>query len=455
MGNNASIIQEFYKVRELWETIDRDDTWRLAIWSVEYADVDVVHKFMDIEQSPIGVFDDYFFRFDTRHEGDTKVYIQKLYDEFVAWFTPLADESIDILKALETDGYLTESFVPKENTEAKIEDLWNELLRFKSCLKEEITVEHFCLYFTYDIYGISFMSDFFNQVILTVPQGLRLVTMDMAQDSKIGVPGKKEKEDLYRVLHPELDMINAVKNDMYREVTANSTKDDKGRLEKQIMDTMESTSKNDKELTAKQVAILLSISNEIGTIDTLTTSYLVATQASYQVNNLKASEEYINKALELSKQMMEEDADEGYGVWRSCMLYKAAILHGKKQKKEAISIYEELNEKALEQLDIYYLMETYRLMGHLEYELSNHSQSLEYMLLALAAGAYLEEDMRLQSTYLHAAYMAHYLCKKLKSQKSVSDLEDQLKIWIGDNWSEILKESHAETAEFKMKKTWF
>ncbi|SHL55980.1 hypothetical protein [Myroides odoratimimus] len=455
INKNASIIQEFYKVRDVWSEIDKNESWRLAIWRVEYADVEIVHNFMEVEQSPIGVFEDLFFKFNIRHQGDHKEYIQELYNEFVSWFIRPSESKYDLIEALDKSKLLKQQFIVKENNTATIEDLWSELIRFKETFVDHADVKNFCIYFPYDIYSISNMSSFFNKIILTVPKGIRLVTMDMAQNSKIEISTSAKDREIYQILHPSLDMLNAVKNDMYKGATSNSTVDIEGRFQKQIIDTMESTTQKDKSLTSKEIKKLLSISDEIGTLNASTSGYLIASQASYQVQNVKESELYITKALDLSKQAMDNNESFGYPIWKSCMLLKAALLHGKKEKKQAIEVYQELNQIALDRGDIYYLMESYRMIGHLEYELSNQNTALDYMLLSLASGAYLEPELRVQSTYIHAAHMAHYLCKKIKDKESVAILESQLQEWLGENWQEILAYSHAQTSELKMKKTLF
>lgn len=69
MGASSSVIQEYYKAVDYWADIAGKTDWRLAIWIVKETDMDLVDKFMEIERSPIGQFDDIFFRFDTPYRG--------------------------------------------------------------------------------------------------------------------------------------------------------------------------------------------------------------------------------------------------------------------------------------------------------------------------------------------------------------------------------------------------
>ena len=65
MSTSPSIGQEFYKVREAWSAADQDKNWKLAIWLVQYADVDIIDKFLEIKLTAIGRFKEIFFPFDT------------------------------------------------------------------------------------------------------------------------------------------------------------------------------------------------------------------------------------------------------------------------------------------------------------------------------------------------------------------------------------------------------
>ncbi len=74
----SSIAQEYYKLRDLWRTAEQNKNWKLAIWVAQYADVEIIDKFMQIEQSPVGESDDIFFRFETEYK-ETGYYLKNNY----------------------------------------------------------------------------------------------------------------------------------------------------------------------------------------------------------------------------------------------------------------------------------------------------------------------------------------------------------------------------------------
>ena len=113
MGASASVIQEYYKAVDYWAEIEVRKDWKLAIWVVEATDVDLIDRFFEIERSPVGQFDDIFFRFDSIYEGDDEKFTEQLWKEYVSWFTEEIDEKYDVLKALKQDGLLTGEYFPR------------------------------------------------------------------------------------------------------------------------------------------------------------------------------------------------------------------------------------------------------------------------------------------------------------------------------------------------------
>ena len=96
MGASASVIQEYYKAVDYWADIAGKKDWKLAIWIVGRNDVDLVDKFLEIERSPVGQFDDIFFRFDTPYRGDDDEYAAQLWQEYAGWFDEQAEEKDDM-----------------------------------------------------------------------------------------------------------------------------------------------------------------------------------------------------------------------------------------------------------------------------------------------------------------------------------------------------------------------
>ena len=76
MGASASVIQEYYKAVDYWADIVGNRDWKLSVWIVGQNDVDLVDRFLEIERSPVGQFDDIFFRFDTPYRGDDEEYTE-------------------------------------------------------------------------------------------------------------------------------------------------------------------------------------------------------------------------------------------------------------------------------------------------------------------------------------------------------------------------------------------
>jgi hypothetical protein len=70
----------------------------------------------------------------------------------------------------------------------------------------------------------------------------------------------------------------------------------------------------------------------------------------------------------------------------------------------------------------------------------------------LVAGSYLDKEVIRQSTFLHAAYLAVFIGKKIKEPEEVAILESQLQDWIGEDWKDLLEEGEMEHTTTKMKK---
>lgn len=114
MGASASVIQEYYKAVDYWADIVGNKDWKLSVWIVGQNDVDLVDRFLEIERSPVGQFDDIFFRFDTPYRGDDEEYTEQLWQEYAGWFSEKVEEKYDILRALRHDGLLKEGMRMKK-----------------------------------------------------------------------------------------------------------------------------------------------------------------------------------------------------------------------------------------------------------------------------------------------------------------------------------------------------
>lgn len=433
----ASIAQEYNKLHEEWRKIETLSSWKMAVWVADYPDVDIIAKFMDIEQSPIGKSDDLFFRFDSTYKGDSAIFEEELWSEFISWFTPSSHSEMDMHQALYENHFLTELFVPKVELPHTAENLWSELLRFKQSIKGITLDTHFCLYFPIVTYSKYNISDWLERIIDNVPDGLRLVTLDLAADRKIRV----QESDVCVYLHPKLNMAEAINNEMRKGGDDNDTIDIDARFRKQIISVMDSTTQRVNNKTPEEVNKLLSITEEIGTTSSLISGLLIAAQAHYAIQDTRKSAIYVDKALDKASEAMNNNDPSGYPVWKSCMLLKGAVLYGNREYSQALLVYEELASKASEQADAYYLMEARRLSGHLYHEKGEKQTAFEYMLLALASGAYLDIDVRRQSTFLHAAHMALSLCASVRPSSDMKILQGQLEEWLGNDWENVLQDA--------------
>ncbi|PIF45384.1 hypothetical protein CLU96_2388 [Chryseobacterium sp. 52] len=453
MMDTSSIAQEYYKLKDLWSAAEKKPSWKLAVWVAQYADVEIIDKFMQIEQSPVGESDDIFFRFETEYKGDRPLFEEQLWNEFLTWFTPHPEKGKDLHRALWENKMIKEPFAPDNQLPANADSLFSELERLKSSITDQSDHFYFCLYFPLAVQNKQNIAHWFQQVIETVPDDLRLVTMDLAEERRIELQGKKNSEPLYHYLYPKLKMAEAIKNEMYKASDSYNTVDPDARFRKQVIVVMDSTTKKIQNRTNTEVKRLLDITKEIGTVSSKIAGLLVASQAYFAIQNTKKSEEYTDKALEESSKAMEDDDATGYPVWKSCMLLKAALLYGNKKRDAALLMYQDLSEKASKRQDVYYMMEANRLIAHIYYEKNDLQKAFENVLFSLAAGAYLDISVRRQSTFLHAAFMALYLGGQIKTAEEVKEIKLQLADWLGDDWEILLSQAGVDSASLKMEQS--
>lgn len=445
----SSIAQEYYKIRDLWLAAEQKTNWKLAVWVAQYADVEIIDKFMQIEQSPVGESNDIFFRFETEYKGDRSSFEEQLWNEFLSWFTPHSQKDKDIHRALWENNMIKEPFVPNETLAPDATNLLSELERLRASITDQSEHFYFCLYFPLAVQTKMNIAQWFQQIIEEVPDNLRLVSMDLAEERRIKLQGKKDNESLYHYLYPKLKMAEAIKNEMYKASDNYNAVDPDARFRKQVIVVMDSTTQKTQNRTDVEVKRLLNITDEVGTISSKIAGLLVSAQAYFSLQKTKKSEEYTDKALEESSKAMEKDDATGYPVWKSCMLLKAALLFGNKDKNGALKIYEELSEKASKRQDVYYVMEANRLISHIYYEKNELAKAFENILFSLAAGAYLEIGVRRQSTFLHAAFMCLYLGEKIKTAAEVNEIKLQLADWLGDDWEILLSQAGIDAASLK------
>ncbi len=454
MAEVVSIAQEFFKVRSKWEEADKLKSWRLAIWLLPFADVDIVDKFMETERTGVGVFDDIFFRFDSTFSGNSLHFEKALWQEFEEWFVRPQNEQQDMLLAMQNDNLLLQDFVPNTSLEPNFKNLCAEILRFKSCIRD-MEKTNFCLYFPPQRTDLPGAGRWFNKVLKTgVPQGIRLATIDFLANPKIVVE-KNTDVNLVQVLTPSLKMMEAIENEMDK---AGSTFDTVGidaQFRKQIRVVMNETTKTKSRLLDKEVNTLLSLGKQMNSNSAITSSLLVSAQAYFSVNDKDKCERLADEAVERSTRNMEKKDPTGYPTWKAGMMLKGALLVTRKKRKQAAALYELMAKKGMENGDSFFVMEGYRLSGHMHYELNALPLAFENLLLALVAGSYMPQQQLRQSTFVHAAWLAMHIAKKIKEKSDIKILENQLAEWMGDDWQEILQQEGMEKAKVKSKKSLF
>lgn len=454
MTTSPSIGQEFYKVRDAWAVADQQKHWKLAIWLVQYADVDIIDKFLEIERTAVGVFKEIFFRFDAPWNGDHEAWEKALWEEYVSWFEPIPDSKYDVYGALKKDRLLKQDYQPDMTLAPCVQSVWKELLRFKSYITglENIGC---CIYFPMLRPDSPDAGDWYTDVLKKgLPDGIRLVTIDIVTNPRITLSPKILAEQV-TLLQPQLDMVAAIKNDMDKGGGNSDTVSIDARFRKQIRKVMDCTTQQDAGVLDNEITVLLSLCKKMGGATHAVAGLMIAAQAYFMIREPNKSAVYADKAIVQSRQLMDASDPAGYPTWKSCVMIKAAILVGKKKRKQAIALYEELAHEAADKGDAFMIMEGYRLCGHLYYELSQLNIAFENLLLSLTGGSYLELEVRRQSTFLHAASMAVHLCEKIRGPEDLKILQDQLQELLGDDWATLLQSEGMDKATVRRKSSLF
>ncbi|SDC32907.1 hypothetical protein [Niabella drilacis] len=446
MNNTPSIAHEFYKVREEWARIEKLKHWSLAVWVAGYQDIDIIDKFIETESLAIGVFDDIFFRFETTYKGNPVLFEEELWQEYRSWFekTPQPSKQ-DVIGALKNDGILSPDFEPQFHVNSGFTGLIREMLRLKHNL-EGYEATHFCLYFPPAKANRFLLGDWLNRTLKKeLPSQIRLITIDYAANRKIFVSNYEKVVELT----PQLNMLAAINNEMDKGGGRTDAVSPESRLTKQIRVVMDSILKNNKDLTLRESRKMIGLAKETQNPSTLVSSLLVASQAHYNIKDHEPSEQYAEEAIIKAEALMNDGDAAGFHCWKACMMLKGALLSAKRKWEKAIAVYDALAEKALSHGDIFFTMEGHRISGHLYYLRGRMQPAFEQSLLALVAGSYLSREMMRQSTFLHAAYLAHFIGEKIKPQDELKILEDQLQDWVGEDWKELISSSELEKSTTK------
>ncbi|MCL2323569.1 MAG: hypothetical protein FWC47_15860, partial [Oscillospiraceae bacterium] len=404
-----------------------------------------------IETSPIGQFEDIFFHFESEYKGDDIAFEASLYQEFLSCFDVSdSKEYIDILALMRNDGLLLSEFQPNRNIRPTAKNLWNEMLRMKSCIKE-LEKKHFCICFPLPANDGKNMTDWYKDVLSeNIPEGIRLVTVDYAERRKV----KLSSSSKVYIIRPELKMEEALNNEIDKGSYISNTVGAEGRFRKQIRIVLDCSQKQDKLKLEKEINKLLDIAKEMEVIPTIVGTNMIVSLAWFYAKDNEKCEDYADKAISESERYMAEGMDL-YPTWKGAVMLKAAMLMMHKKRREAIIIYERLAETATDRGDAFFIMEGYRLVGHLYYELSEYDNAFEHTLLALAGGSYLDKEVRRQSTFLQAANLALYLSEKTRKPEDTGTIEAQLKDWLGDDWESLVKTEDMNKSHIRRKASIF
>lgn len=451
MGASVTIADIYYKIQDQWQAVSVKPEWRLAFWIVPYGCVSIIDKFLEIERTIIGNCNDIFFRFDTVYTGDDNAFVQSLWDEYISWFTEEIPESLDILKALEKEGLMSCQYIPVSKDKVTISDLWSEMLRLKSCISGMENI-NFCVYFPPSLPEGPALTGWFASILKRgVPQGIRLVTIDYREKRKV----KLSSSDEVAILEADFDMKAAINNEMDKECgTYNSTGFD-SQYRKQIRKVMECTAKRDSHILDKEVCKLLSITENTECVSVQIATPLVAAQAYYCISDFDKSLLYTDDTIKRSSKIMDTDSVNGYPIWRVAIYLKAAIYAINKKREKAIEQYELAAKEATKRQDAFYIMESYRMSGHMMYELGRKDNAFERFLLSLLGGSYLDLRTRRESTFLYSAYMSLYLGEDVRSPKELESLEEQLELWLGDDWKKLLSSKELSKSSTRRKASIF
>ena len=452
MGISTSIAGIYYQIQDEWQVASFQAGWHLAIWVVPYENVVIIDKFNEMERSPAGSCDDIFFRFETEYSGDNKLFLKRLWEEYCSWFTEKLPEEYDILKALKEDGSMSGEYVlPDIKEPDSFGFLWSEFLRFKSYI-QGMDERNFCIYFPPSLPDGPVMTDCFRIILKEGgPKGIRLVTIDYVEKRKV----KLSPNERIIFLKPEFDLRAAMNNEMDKESGTYDSPGFDSRYRKQIRKVMDTTLKKNDSALDKDVRTLLSISDETPEPTVHLATPMIISQAYYIVCQFDKSLRYADETIELANKLMVKGDINGYPIWKVAMYQKAAILVSRKKWDKGIEIYRQVAEEASRQQDAFYIMESYRMCGYLHYELGKKEDAFECYLLSLVGGGYLEERVRRESTFVYSAYMVLLLGEEIRSPKEIAVIEEQLEIWLGEEWRDLVFNDQSVKSKARRKSSFF
>lgn len=441
--SQASVAQQFYKIRNKWETID-DENWSIAVWVCDYADIDIINKFMDIEASPIGVFEDIFFQFQSIYKND-ETFEELLWKEFLAWFETGENKKYDMIGALKKDRYLPQDYEVNKNLTPTFKSVLTELLRLKSYLP--LDENNFILYFLPSMHDSGFQNWLLNQLQNGLPKNIKLAALDVKDNPKL-VTLRKQTDIGVVQLPIKLDMVNAVRNEMDKDSTKGNPNDPGAKFQKQVRVVMDATV--DKSLSIqKEANELVKIAKIINNISIEATAYMVNGTAFHSLKMKPEAMESVEKSISLTADKF-DSSNEAYPIWRSAMMIKAALLVSEKRKQEeALVCYQEIADKATKNGDAYYAMEAYRVRAQMFYHKRKRTEAWENAIFSLQAGTNIEINYRRASSFLYSAALALQIAEDNSNQKQVNTLKEKFLLYIGEDWQTQLESVDVTSKKMK------
>ncbi|QWX84241.1 hypothetical protein H0I23_00900 [Cellulophaga sp. HaHaR_3_176] len=444
---DATIAQEFYKIRNTWKKID-GKKWDMAIWVCNHHDIDIIDKFMEIEGSPVGMFDDIFFRINTLYLS-AETFEEQLWKEFTSWFNSPAEGSLDMFGALKNDGYLDKDYMVDLSLKPTFDSVLKELLRLKENLP--LDDESFILYFPPGVHSDGFEKWFAQKMDKGLPKGIRLAVIDPIGSRKFPKI-VKHKKGIVKELSVTLHMAAAMKNAMDSDSNETRPHAPSSKFQKQVRRIMEATvNKEMSVITESERLIELGI--QLKTFNTKATSYLVSTIAFFSIQEDKPAMEHVEKTLE----MTEDDsvAEEAYPIWRSAILLKAALVLVHKDTETALKCYRNLAIKAINKGDVFHVMEAYRMESFLYFKESKNKESWKAAIYSLQAGSNLPLEVRRGSTYLFSAAVALQVAQDADmGEEIIEKLTTRFENTIGEDWKTLLQGTEAIDKKYLNRNNW-
>lgn len=434
INKDASIAQEYYKIERYWNEAMKHNGWKLAVWVAHYPDIDLISRFLDMEETVFGESEDIFFKFNTVYIDDED-YISGLWREFEEWFQPVVDKRYDMMGALLADGYLKEPFVPDPTLKHDIPNLLSELERFRTSfvgVDLSFMIHLSSGFSNYDI-GL-----WLNRLLKEdIPPKIRFVTIDIHEQRAIDSFSMKTRGKVFEI-HPDLDITSALKNEFSNDAQGEKPHEPSARYRELVINVMENIASKKKEDV--MVPQMLALSETLQSESLVITSYLIAAQVYYALKEYSVGMDYVETALRRVVLLDENTNAERYPLWRSCMMFKAAFLFpDKKREDETLEIYDEIAQEAASQHDYFYVMEAYRMCAELERHRKRYEKAFQYALLSLFGGSHLDITVRRNSTFVYVAGMAVLLASYSDHPEEAERfLKLQLRDSLGEDWKKLL-----------------